>query len=558
MATQLDRPAVRWRMLLRWALIFAVLAAAVGGVAAFRYWIPLFPRALGRRLTEGFLRAFLIGYVVGLALALPGAVLLSRVLLRARRRRQSRPRLARCLLLCVAFLTAVTCLEAAAGAWLAWAHRMPALPARFREFPPGEISIVSIGGSSALGYPYSPRCSPAQIVARQLEKALPGRKVAVDPHAKMGASLETEYQMLASLERRPDILIVYEGNNEFLARYEGSRDVALDEAPLDPILNRMYRLTQRSWLCRMVYETVNKHRLGGPPGLLKRHQVIDPTLCSPSEYDAVLSDFRRRLDALAGYCERIGAIPILVIPAGNESGFEPTRTALPAASKSERAALIKTFQAARALEESDPARSREAYRDLVRQQPTFAEAHFRLARLLEGTSDWDGARRHYGLALDHDGFPVRCASPFKNAYREVAARHGCILIDGSEALRAVTPHGIVDDHAIHDAHHPTLAGQVAIAQAILDALHARKALGWDASVPPDLTPAACAREFNVDAEAWQVVCAKTSTFYRDFSHARYDRTERLEKMRVFADAGRRIAEGIPPETTGVPGIGTGP
>lgn len=546
---------VRWKVLARWVGVLAVFAVAVAVLVAFRFWMPLFPRELGRRITEVFLRTVLIGYASALSLALPGVFLLGWVLLRARQRRESRPRAARWLLLCVSFLIGVAMLEAAAGAWLAWAHRMPALPERFPDGSKDALSIVSLGGSSALGYPYDPHCSPAQIVGAELQRALPSRKVAVDLRAKMGASLETEHQGLAQLKQRPDLLIVCAGNNEFLSRFEGSRDVALDEAPLDPALNQLYRISQRSWLCRMVYETVSKYRLGGPPAQLKRHHPVDPPLCTPSEYEAVRSDFERRLDAIAAYCERHGIVPVLMIPPGNESGFEPTRSALPSASRGERAAANEAFRAARAVEWSDPVLSRQRYHELVEQYPAFAEAHFRLGRLLEQARDWDAARHHYGLARDHDGFPVRCTNPFQDVYREVAKRHDCILIDGPEVVRAVTPRRIVDDSVIHDAHHPTLAGQVALAQAILSALRARKAFGWTEGDAPTLSRAKVAEEFGVDSEAWQAVCAKSSTFYRDFSHARHDRTERLEKMGRFADAGRRIADGTPPEKTGVPGIG---
>jgi hypothetical protein len=140
----------------------------------------------------------------------------------------------------------------------------------------------------------------------------------------------------------------------------------------------------------------------------------------------------------------------------------------------------------------------------------------------------------------------------------VAQRHGCILVDGLAVLRRICPHGILDEHAFHDGHHPSLAGHVSLAQAILQALHARDALGWRSGPVPHINVAETAHHFGIDTEQWVVVCARAATFYRDFTWTRYDRTERLAKQRVYEEAGRKIARGIPPEAVGVPGLGVGP
>lgn len=556
MTTEAKRPEIRWRWVASRVFPFAILLGAVAALLGVRAWLPLAPPPFRRRLTELFLRILLVGYAAALALALPTAIGAGWALLRVRRRRARSPKLARLFLLATSCLTGIAFAEMTAVAWLAWSHRMPSLPARFAASPPDEISVVVLGGSSGLGYPYNPWCSPGQIVAWGLERALPGRRVALDIRAKMGASLEREHQGLASLKRRPDLLIVYAGNNEFLARFEGSRDAALDEVPLDPLLGRVYRASLASPLCRLIHETVSKNRLGGPPPPIAHPRLIDPPAVTPSEFAAVLDDFRRRLGSIVADCQRIGTTAVLVIPPGNEGGFEPNRTVLPSSvSEAEREALTEEFATARTAEEVDAAAAIGRYRTLIERQPRFAEAHFRLARLLERDGDPDVACRHYILARDLDGYPVRVTSPFQDAFREVASRTGCILIDGPEIARAASPRGIIDDHLIHDAHHPTLLGQVALSRAILAALRERHAFGWERGDIPIIDAIACAEHFRMDGEAWQAVCARSSTFYRDFAVGRYDPSERLAKMRRFAEAGAKIAAGAPPEETGVPGVG---
>ena len=66
------------------------------------------------------------------------------------------------------------------------------------------------------------------------------------------------------------------------------------------------------------------------------------------------------------------------------------------------------------------AASAARYAAILERHPGFAEAHFRLARLLERQGRVTEAGRHYLAALDHDGLPIRCPAPFRAAYEEVA------------------------------------------------------------------------------------------------------------------------------------------
>jgi hypothetical protein len=554
-----DSRPLRWRWV---AWRAGPVVAPVAGVAAWYALLPwnsFFPQPLGRHLTEWSLRGLLVGYAALLTTALLGTVGLAWYVLRGRRRRLRRPIAARLWLVCASSLIGLAGAEGGAALWLAWAHRLPVLPTRFPGPPSDETSIVVIGGSSAHGFPYHPWLSVGQVVAWQLGEAFPGRRFIADVRAEEGADLEQMHLGLAKLTRRPDVLILYSGHNEFLTRYDIARDAGLHEAPLDPPLDRLYRLSLRSSLCRLIYETVSKNRLGGPPPPLYQHHVIDPPAVTPSEYAAILADFHRRLEAIVSYCERIGTVPVLVIPPGNEGGFEPIRSVLAdAVGKAEVDRVTRAYEASHAAEADDPARALAGYLAIVDRHPEFAEAQFRAARLLERGGDYAAANRRYILARDSDGYPTRCPSPFQEAYRAVAGRHGCILVDGPAVLRRICPRGILDDHAIHDAHHPTLSGHVALAEAILDALLVRKAIGAAPASAPIIDPAEAADHFGMDTERWVIVCARSATFYRDFSRTRRDRTERLDKKRLYEEAGRKIAEGTPPEETGLAGLGVRP
>jgi hypothetical protein len=524
-------------------------------------YVPLVPREIRRHVTEGFLRGLLAAYFGVAVFAVLGTFALAARVIRGRNRGLRRTRSARGLLLAVACLLGLVLVESGATAWRAWAHRMPRLPTRFaevsRQGQERDIQIVVIGGSSALGHPYDPWLSVGQIVAWQLHKDVPDRGYSVEILAKLGASLEDMHKRLANLSRRPDALIIYSGHNEFVARFEEERDPWLDEEPRSAWVHPFYRASLHSALCRMVYETISKNRLDGPPPRINRHHLIEPPQCSPSEADEVLANFRRRLEAIVAYCDRIGTLPILIIPPSNEGGLEPSRSVLPAtASAAERRWVVETFQAARAVEGSDPARCRALYRSIIDREPGFAEARFRLGRLLETSGQYDEASRQYIAARDADGLPIRCTTVFQDVYREVAARHPrAILIDGPAVLRDASPHHILDDHMIQDAHHPTLSGASALAEAVVRALRQRQALGARTGNLAAIEPADCARHFGIGPEKWAKVCERASVHYRRISGYRYDPAERLAKADLYAEAIPRILAGAAPGSLGIVGLG---
>ena len=203
---------------------------------------------------------------------------------------------------------------------------------------------------------------------------------------------------------------------------------------------------------------------------------------------------RRRLEAIVEFAQRNGALPIVISPPANDFDYEPNRSYLPSrTTRDEREAFARDFLAARQLEESDPAESLRRYRALLDRQPGFAELRHRMARMHERQGDWDQAYLHALASRDLDGFPQRLPTRFQEIYRKVAARHRCLLIDGQSYFHTIGIHGLLDDHLFHDGLHPSLRGQLALAQAILQAVRDCKAIGWpDRAAVPVIDPAACA------------------------------------------------------------------
>ncbi len=552
---------VRWARL---AMIALLLTALVTGGLVVPLWVrATVPERQLRHVAQAFLLAAQPAYGVALAVLLAVLPVTALLVLRSRRRGRRAMLASRLLVLCAAGLFAIFIAEGGAAVWRARVGReLPLLPlrTRFEKQDEREVNVVVLGGSAAYGLPFEKWLSTGRIVAAALGDAIPDRRFRLDVLAEPGVHLEWMYQKLGGYTRKPHLVIIFSGHNEFTYRYRWSRSVDhyLDEIPSRPrkILRRL--AGSCSPLCGLIQDAIEANGLGEPPPPEVTRQLVDVPAVTPEEYAFQLHEFQRRLEAIVAHCEQIGTLAVLLIPPGNDAGFEPNRSCLPAATaKAGREAFTRRFLAVRGAEQTDPSGAVGLYRELLADQPGFAEAHYRLGRLLEQSGELAEAGRHFRAARDHDGLPMRCPGDFQDVYREVAARHPqAILVDGQAVLEAASPSGIPGDTLFLDAMHPSVRGHAALAQAILESLKQRGAFGWpDATPAPKLDPARCAARFGMDAKAWKVACDWGVTFFERTAYIRYDPAERVEWIARYRRGGTAIAGGLDPDAAGLPGIG---
>jgi hypothetical protein len=573
-----------------------VLLLAIGlgpvvwiGLMAFFWLRSNVPDRLYWQTSIIFLIALEIAYAVTVALTVTGIFGLGVVLLRERKRKWIRPAVTRGLLLCTSVLCALAAAEAVCAVWLQRSHRGPnlplggvqgeaalralsrfpklgsriELPTKFLDTPDDpDIDVVVLGESSAAGVPYSRWISIGTIVAWQLDQVFPGRTVRLASFARPGETLQRQHEALSNVVRRPELLVIYCGHNEIFSRLSWTAN--LDHYVADHDLTRWQSLVAQferlSPFCALIRATADKCRIALPPPPDVTRDLIDVPVYTTAEYEAIVQDFRRRLDEMVTYAETVGTLAVLIVPPANDAGFEPNRSFLPATTtREERDAFRSAFLAARRLEESDPGESMKKYRALVARAPCFAETHYRLAWLLEQSGAWEEAYEHYSAARDLDGFPMRCLSALQQAYRDVASRHGCVLIDGQSYFHTIGRHGLLDDQMFQDAMHPSLRGQIALAQAVLQVLHKRRAFGWPAHADaPTLDPAGCARHFGMDRDAWRALCAWSEWFNNVTASSRYDSSRRASASAIARVAAGQIAAGAAPESVGLANIGIPP
>ncbi len=555
----------RWelRRVLRLAMLVVLGLGGVLAVCLGPPWFHAFvPIAMRRRIVVQLLLAAQITYGILLAIVPVALIALTVALIRTRVRSARQPLLVRGVALCVAIGVSMAIAEGVSSAWLTWTRvPMPWLKTRFPD-PTDEdtVNILVLGESSAFGVPYQDWLSPTEIVAWKLREAIPDRRFVIETLARPGLTLDKIHFWMMSMQHRPDLVILYAGHNEFDSRYDWSH-AAVHYA--DEMTSRRVTLAsfarEHSPLCRLIQQTIGIYRTSIPPPRHVTRQLVDVPVFTAAEYAERLHDFRTRLEAIVSYCERLGALVVMVPPPGNDADFEPNRSFLPTrTTRAERLEFARAFEAAREAEQGDAVRAISAYRRLLARQPGFADAHFRLARLLEAAGRRDEANQHYVAARDDDGFPMRCTSDFLGAYREVAACHPrTILVDAPELFRTFSPRGTLGDELFADGLHPSLIGFTELAQAILKALHARRVFGWpETSSPPVVTPSECATHFGMDRKKWALICEYVVWYYQMTAYIRYDPSERLAKAVRFRDAQHRLEQGSSPETLQIPGIGT--
>lgn len=505
----------------------------------------------------------------------------------ARGRGKRRLAVGRCLLASLSLIAGLLAAEAVAAVWIRHAGRSTvvpvggigrkiridraqmwppvsledvALPTRFED-PPGDttVDIVVVGESSAEGVPFNSWLSIGRLVEWKLKEVMPGRRVNVQILAISGSILEHQHRKLADLRRRPDLLIVYCGHNEFSSRLNGARDLPYYVDDREPSGWQMVceEAESISPLCELLRRTKEKCLLEIPPLRGGNRELVDRPAYTAAEFTLLLADFRHRLEVIAAWGERIGATMILIPPPGNDAGFEPNRSFLPASTtRDQREAFRREFLVARDLEQANAGAAIAAYRALIKREPGFAEAHYRLGVLLDAAGDAEESYRQFVAARDNDGYPMRCLVAFQDVYRDVAAKHGAILVDAQAEFHAVGNRGRLDDEMFQDAMHPSLRGQITLAQAAVRELKAHQAFGWPEGAPaPTIDPKACVEHFRIGPDGWKKVCLWGVHFGNFCEWLRYDPTPRRDRRLIYARAYDRLVAGEPVEAVHLPNLG---
>lgn len=302
--------------------------------------------------------------------------------------------------------------------------------------------IYVIGGSTAVGEPFSPKMSYPRLVSYMYGDRVKGRQVEIVNLARSGRDVEYGYwQLLNTLASRPQrgVLLLYSGINDLVTKDE------------DDSFYR-WRLLQGFVIPSRLQYVFEDHRTSP---FVKELLGVSHNSLGKYEYRltkvvelAQQYDLKVVISTLVGNTREFGPCDISdrldEVP-------EPLRKPLSRAIALENAGRYGEALAAwQAFDEHCPG-------------AVLGRVYYHLAKCLEKVGRPEEAREYYWRAADSQ--PLMIPNRWKNqVIRDVAARTGSVLVDTVKAFEAVSPGGVTGYNLIIDAHHPNLEGYLLLSE----------------------------------------------------------------------------------------------
>lgn len=335
---------------------------------------------------------------------------------------------------------------------------------------PGTLRVCLLGGSEAMGAP-----DASFGLARQLELMLqsryPGHPVEIINMAlPVGNShvLREVARDLAYL--RPNAVVVLTGNGEVAGPYGPA--AGLGQFHRSSRIARMMVLFSRTRLSQLCIATIN--RLFPARADLAAWRNQDPITLKgrmapqDSRLKTVFRSFRKNLAAILRDAAAASPVVIACTVPVNLRDCAPFSTSFledETAAQEVREKLRSALAAEAATNRVEAAR---LYADIIRRDPTHAEALFRAARMALRENHTAEAAALFSRARDADALRLRADSRINVLIRECAAETAVSLLD-AEALFAIrSPQGIPGRELFLDHVHFTFAATHLLASALLD------------------------------------------------------------------------------------------
>jgi lysophospholipase L1-like esterase len=325
--------------------------------------------------------------------------------------------------------------------------------------PAGHARIVYVGESTVAGIPFPPSVAfPARIetalrraglAAETLNAAAPGLGVA-------GSRKRTE----EILGYDADLLVLYAGSNEFLPW----NLFADRERRSHPARTRLRDLLGRLRLFQLL--APDKPILGAERGY--------PYEASEEDRREARARCREEFPRLFEACRRAGVPLLVVLPGANLRDAVPkARRDYPDPDGRIARAQVEVLARAGAGDARGALALLEAS---IREAPDHPVLHFGRGRLLLEGGRGEEARLAFERARDLDALPARMTGDIRAILEEACARASVPWLDAQSVLEAADPTGIAGDDVFVDHVHPTAAGHLLLARAILRAIASRPGL----------------------------------------------------------------------------------
>ena len=366
----------------------------------------------------------------------------------------------------------------------------------------GVRRIFCLGGSTTYGHPYDDTTSFSGWLREFLPVADATHKWEV---INCGGISYASYRVAALMEElvqyEPDLFVVFSAHNEFLER----RTYA-DYFERSPASLQIQAALSRTRIFAVADRFIHG-KPSEPSNLLPAEvdEILNHTI-GPSDYHRdpkwrgqVLAHYELNLRRMVAIARRANSEIAFVTPASNERNCSPF--------KSEFAEQATEAQRTEVLDLLEQANSESTANELetaintlttaTRIAPEFAEARYRLGKLLMQAQRYEEAHQEFMAALNEDVCPLRAVDEMVDSIRRVGSELNVPVIDFEKHMRVLCQqeygHQCLGEEYFLDHVHPTIEVNRHLALWIIDELQRAKivaAKDLDATqVRPELSSA---------------------------------------------------------------------
>lgn len=329
-----------------------------------------------------------------------------------------------------------------------------------KQKPKHGFRVVVQGGSTAAGFPYGLGASIAGMLDQRLKQSMPNQHVEV---VNTAMSAVNSYVLLDITDdiiaQSPDLVVIYAGHNEYLGIFGVGSTFGVG----GPILTSTY-MAMNDYatvdFIRHLLPTASKPSI--PTDDDTRRTFMSQVASNRSipfnsgVYHAGLVQFERNLSSIIQKYQAAN-IPVIVSTiASNERHQRPFASP---SIDNKLANELDTHTPPRLMNFADKSVDIDN-----------ANFHYELATRLLAAGQSKRAKRHFGLAKDHDLLRFRAPSAINDIIRQIALNHGVFLNDAEYALASRSPDNIIGDNVMLEHLHPNLAGYFIISNSIYDTI----------------------------------------------------------------------------------------
>lgn len=337
--------------------------------------------------------------------------------------------------------------------------------------PQGVYRIFTLGGSTAVGYPYYFNASFSAFLDQRLTTLFPKRKIEVINLGMTATNSFTALDIAKELSHyQPDLIIDYDGHNEFYGAFGVASNQTISSFRFVTLL--YLRIIQfRTFL--LLRDAVQKitELFGKTEDAVSRGTMME-TLArgknvpyGSSLYYVAYSTFHDNLQDLKDYCRSAGIPLILGTQVSNLRNQPPFASEDLSESGEQRTLFQQSYRGGVALQSKGLLDSAIVlFRAAIAAEPLHADAHYRLAQCLDAKGRKREALSEYMVARDYDELRFRTDSRFNDLIRSMDDHEHCLVADIEAVFEAHSPDSLVGRNLITDHLHPTSWGNFIIAE----------------------------------------------------------------------------------------------